>query len=167
MLYEKLGLQPSATDEEIKAAYKRLSMLYHPDKVGTQEFSSENEKKLAEKYSGELTSIKEILRHPYKKVVYDLYGMPGIEIFQKFQQEIESGIDITSDKETFISKIKEAMDELLLSLRSENQLEKHEMSTVKIGYSLLKHTMLHRNYVNPFSIPAYRINLTDFYTQVK
>lgn len=46
--YETLGLQPDATFEEIKKAYRKLSMTYHPDKVGHlgEEFRGVAEEKM-------------------------------------------------------------------------------------------------------------------------
>ena len=44
--YEKLGLQDNASDDEIKKAYKKLAIKYHPDK---QINSSQEEKIEAEK----------------------------------------------------------------------------------------------------------------------
>lgn len=32
--FETLGVDPSATDEEIRKAYKRLAMIHHPDREG-------------------------------------------------------------------------------------------------------------------------------------
>ena len=31
--YDELGIRPDATDDEVRAAYKRLAMLYHPDRA--------------------------------------------------------------------------------------------------------------------------------------
>ncbi|MEW6519615.1 MAG: DnaJ domain-containing protein [Thermodesulfobacteriota bacterium] len=48
--YEVLGLQPGASFEEIKKAYRKLSMTYHPDKVGHlgEEFKGVAEEKMKE-----------------------------------------------------------------------------------------------------------------------
>lgn len=48
--YEVLGLQPGASMEEIKRAYRKLSMKYHPDKVGHlgEEFKKVAEEKMKE-----------------------------------------------------------------------------------------------------------------------
>lgn len=48
--YEVLGLQPGASMEEIKKAYRKLSMKYHPDKVGHlgEEFKKVAEEKMKE-----------------------------------------------------------------------------------------------------------------------
>lgn len=46
--YAVLGLKPSATDEEVKKAYRRLAMKYHPDKVDTM--GEEIKKNAAEQF---------------------------------------------------------------------------------------------------------------------
>lgn len=48
--YTVLGLQPGASQDEIKAAYRKLSMRFHPDKVGHlgEEFQSVAEEKMKE-----------------------------------------------------------------------------------------------------------------------
>ena len=33
--YAELGLSPTATDDEVRAAYKKMAMLYHPDRVAS------------------------------------------------------------------------------------------------------------------------------------
>ena len=35
--YDTLGIQPEATDDEIRAAYKRAAMKHHPDRGGSSE----------------------------------------------------------------------------------------------------------------------------------
>ena len=46
--YDELGIPPTATDEEVRAAYKRLALLYHPDRVAHLDESvrSEAERRL-------------------------------------------------------------------------------------------------------------------------
>ena len=40
-LYERLDLQPEATDREIKQAYRKMSVKYHPDKSSGNEVSTQ------------------------------------------------------------------------------------------------------------------------------
>ncbi|MFU2193288.1 DnaJ C-terminal domain-containing protein [Mycoplasma sp. 4079] len=63
--YEILGVSKTATEQEIKTAYRSLAKKYHPDKLkdGT---SDEKMKELNEAYS--------ILSDPEKRKVYDQYG---------------------------------------------------------------------------------------------
>lgn len=64
--YEILGVSRNATDEEIKAAYRRLAKIYHPD-------VAEN-KQEAEKKFKEINEAYQVLSDPEKRKIYDRYG---------------------------------------------------------------------------------------------
>ncbi|MFH1218236.1 MAG: molecular chaperone DnaJ [Candidatus Peregrinibacteria bacterium] len=69
-LYEILGVPKTANDKEIKAAYRKLAMKYHPDKNKSD--------KDAEKKFGEINVAYEILSDAKKRKQYDQFGaMPG------------------------------------------------------------------------------------------
>jgi molecular chaperone DnaJ len=69
--YEVLSVEKSADSEEIKRAYRKLAMEYHPDRnVGDKE-AEEKFKEAAEAY--------EVLSDPDKKERYDRYGHAGME----------------------------------------------------------------------------------------
>lgn len=65
-LYNILSVESSASDQEIKTAYRKKAMLYHPDKNNNSEESSSKFKDLTHAYS--------ILGDPSKKKKYDLFG---------------------------------------------------------------------------------------------
>ena len=64
--YEVLGLEKSASDDEIKKAYRRLAKQYHPDLHPGDKDCEEKFKEIGEAY--------EILSDPDKKAKYDQYG---------------------------------------------------------------------------------------------
>ena len=66
--YKILGVNKSASDAEIKKAYRRLALKYHPDKGGTKE----DEKKFKE-----ATLAYEILSDKQKRAQYDQFGTVG------------------------------------------------------------------------------------------
>lgn len=68
--YEVLGVDKSATDQEIKRAYKKLAKQYHPD-IYKGEDGDAKFKEIAEAY--------EILSDPQKKSAYDQYGHQGVD----------------------------------------------------------------------------------------
>ena len=69
-MYERIGLQPEASDSEIKKAYRKLSVQYHPDK---NKGNAEAEKKFRE-----ITEAYEILGDKEKRVIYDSSGIGAV-----------------------------------------------------------------------------------------
>lgn len=69
--YEVLGVSKSADDKEIKKAYKRLAMKYHPDRT-------QGDKAMEEKFK-EVQEAYEILSDEQKKAAYDQYGHAGVD----------------------------------------------------------------------------------------
>ncbi len=68
--YEVLGIDKNADATEIKKAYRKLAMKYHPDK---------NSEKEAEAKFKEASEAYEILSDTEKKKMYDQYGHAGVE----------------------------------------------------------------------------------------
>lgn len=64
--YEILGISKSASEAEIKKAYRKKAIEYHPDKNPGDAVAEENFKKAAEAY--------EVLSDPQKRAKYDQYG---------------------------------------------------------------------------------------------
>jgi len=54
--YKTLGIDPSATDDEVRRAYRRMALKHHPDKVETL---GEDMKRAAEKKFQEINAAKE------------------------------------------------------------------------------------------------------------
>lgn len=72
--YETLGVDKNATQDEIKKAYRKLSMQYHPDRNATE--SEEKQKECAEKFK-DVNEAYSILSDPDKKSRYDNGGGMG------------------------------------------------------------------------------------------
>ncbi|MDR7122538.1 molecular chaperone DnaJ [Rheinheimera soli] len=69
--YEVLGVEKGADDKEIKKAYKRLAMKFHPDRT-------QGDKAMEEKFK-EVQEAYEILSDDQKRAAYDNYGHAGVD----------------------------------------------------------------------------------------
>ena len=69
--YEVLGVSKGASADEIKKAYRKLAVKYHPDKNPGDKEAEEKFKEAAEAYS--------VLSDPDKKARYDQFGHAGVE----------------------------------------------------------------------------------------
>ena len=69
--YEVLGLQKGASEEEVKKAFRKMAMKYHPDKNPGDKTAEERFKEVNEAYS--------ILSDPEKKEKYDRFGFAGVD----------------------------------------------------------------------------------------
>ncbi len=72
--YEILGVERTASDKEIKAAYRKLALLHHPDKNPGDKGAEELFKQAAEAYA--------VLSDPEKRQRYDRFGRQGAPCFE-------------------------------------------------------------------------------------
>jgi molecular chaperone DnaJ len=68
--YEVLGVSRQASDQEIKSAYRKLALQYHPDRNPGNHQAEESFKEAAEAYS--------VLSDSQKRAAYDRYGHAGV-----------------------------------------------------------------------------------------
>jgi molecular chaperone DnaJ len=69
--YEVLGISQSSSQDEIKKAYRKLAMKYHPDR-------NPNDKEAEEKFK-QSTEAYEVLSDSNKRQIYDTYGHEGLK----------------------------------------------------------------------------------------
>ncbi len=68
--YEVLGVSRQVGEDELKKAYRKLALKYHPDRNPGDKNAEEQFKEAAEAY--------EVLRDPQKRQIYDTYGHEGL-----------------------------------------------------------------------------------------
>ncbi|MCM8765230.1 MAG: molecular chaperone DnaJ, partial [Candidatus Omnitrophica bacterium] len=87
--YEILGVSRNASKEEIRAAFRKLAMQYHPDRVPPEK------KKEAEEKFKEISEAYAVLSDDQKRAQYDQFGHEGIGAKYSYE-DIFRGTDFTS-----------------------------------------------------------------------
>lgn len=72
--YSILGIEKGASEEDIKKAYRKQALKWHPDK---------NKSAHAEEKFKEIAEAYEVLSDPKKRDIYDQFGEEGMYIFVK------------------------------------------------------------------------------------
>lgn len=72
--YEVLGVDKNVNDDELKKAYRKMAIKYHPDR---QQGKSDAEKKEAEEKFKEAAEAYDVLSDPNKRARYDQFGFAG------------------------------------------------------------------------------------------
>ncbi|KAK1888946.1 DnaJ like subfamily C member 5 [Dissostichus eleginoides] len=78
-VYKVLGLEKGATAEDIKKAYRKLALKYHPDK-------NPDNPDAAEKFK-EINNANSILNDETKRKIYNEYGSMGLYVSEQFGEE--------------------------------------------------------------------------------
>lgn len=74
--YEVLGIDKNATEDDIKMAYRKAAMKWHPDRWVN---GTDAEKKTAEEKFKEASEAYSVLSDPQKRAKYDQFGFAGVE----------------------------------------------------------------------------------------
>jgi curved DNA-binding protein CbpA len=84
--YQVLGLKKAAKAKDIKSAYRKLALQYHPDKVKDDTMKEESEQIFVK-----VSLAYAVLSDDEKRKIYDQYGKNGLEAFERGQDPASSG----------------------------------------------------------------------------
>ena len=86
--YDTLGVSPTCTDQELKKAYRKLALRFHPDKNPSKE-AEDNFKRINDAYG--------ILSDPKKRKEYDQSLKPKINGFSTFADGFGNGFSFNTN----------------------------------------------------------------------
>ena len=137
--YSFLNVPEDCSEEDLKNAYYRLALIWHPDRHTTDEARVHATAKFAK-----LTHVYEILSDPLKRKLYNLYGEKGLT----------SGLEIASHLRTY--------EQLKEEFERQSRLRKERLLHAKLGLSgVLQVTIsaetLVRSYLNDDSRHVVRV----------
>ena len=91
--YEVLGVSKTATQDEIKKAYRKLALKYHPDKNPDNKEAEEKFKEAAQAY--------EVIYNPEKRQKYDQFGHAGMQGGSDYHEYSDMGDIFSSFSDIF------------------------------------------------------------------
>uniref|UniRef100_A0A6C0EJP5 J domain-containing protein n=1 Tax=viral metagenome TaxID=1070528 RepID=A0A6C0EJP5_9ZZZZ len=138
--YAILDLKKNCSDEEIKQAYKKLALKYHPDRsIDNKEYNTERFKEIATAY--------EILNDKKQRNMYDITGkfnttnINPFEAFELFKKNLDPNVEIFL-KDTYKTLERKNKDNLFDSIKSLGKQEKHKI--INNGLDLLTNFLVHK-----------------------
>jgi len=151
--YNFLHISRNATPDEITAAYKKLSRLYHPDK-----HIDEKKKQQALHMFAKLKNAYEVLNDPHKRAIYDCLGKEGLQ---------EQGWEIVQRTRT-PQEIREEYDRLAKK-RAEGRLQQRTNPTSRLQMTInatdLFERYLYDEWLNDYidsSVPTLEVSEISF-----
>ena len=134
--YKTLGVDPKATEQEIRKAYKKLAIKWHPDKNGNSKEAEEKFKAISEAYS--------VLSDKDKRREYDGYcsginfdfdsgftGGDARDIFKSFFGGQDPFNEMSIDNDLSLQKSND-ISEIIMKSKSGPIQEENDISTSKI-----------------------------------
>ncbi|ELP86883.1 hypothetical protein EIN_044410 [Entamoeba invadens IP1] len=101
--YQILGVGKSATENDLKKAYRKLALKWHPDRnPNNKEEATEKFKNIAEAYA--------VLSDPKKKEIYDRYGEDGLKAGMTGEQQYDGMKGFPGGSFTFTTNGSEGFD---------------------------------------------------------
>ena len=125
--YEILNVSKTATPEEIKKAYRKVAMKYHPDRNPDDSNAEDKFKEAAEAYS--------ILSNPDKKSRYDQFGHAGVN--QGGGGAGFQGMDINDIFSSFGDIFGGGLGDIFGGSRQRSQMKHHGATNLKITIKIL------------------------------
>ncbi|KAK7362141.1 hypothetical protein VNO77_04244 [Canavalia gladiata] len=138
--YKILKVDPNANDEELKRAYKRLAMKYHPDKNHQQHKVKREE---AESKFKQILEAYDVLSNPKKRQIYDFYGHYPLNSMKVNKENSDGDVKISKGDKVGVveTKLVCSLEELYKGCKKKLRISRtlpHEFGKLKSVEEVLK-----------------------------
>jgi DnaJ family protein C protein 11 len=110
--YALLGVAPTASEEEVRRAFRQLATTLHPDKVANSAQHDE-----AATLFTQIQEAYEILSDPQKRDIYDVYGKEGLTAGLQLGDRLKTRDELRAEWEAFQKKQKKEALEASVNYR--------------------------------------------------